>query len=114
MSLAGWRASSLHRYGKYHLANRRTINRPLQAARLIDELDQVELLGDPHQSPHVTDSLRPDGSCRSQIGYRRRIRRTQYGLSGEWSLTSRVPYRLGRDPVPTPSHLALKYIYSFI
>jgi hypothetical protein len=47
MAFGSWRTSSLYRYGENHLANRRTVSRSSQTAGLINEPDQVQLLGDP-------------------------------------------------------------------
>ena len=114
MGFAGGRTRPLHRYGKHHLSDAGASSRRLQPTCLIDESDQVQLLGDPHQRSDITDPLCPYRSSRSQIDHWWRIRRAQHGLPREWSLPNRIPHRLGGDPVPTPSYLALKHIYSFI
>jgi hypothetical protein len=81
---------------------------------MIDELDQVQLLGDPYQSPDVTDSPRPNRARRCQVGYRWRIGWTQHRLAREGALLGGIPQRLRSHPIPPTIHLALKYIHSFI
>jgi hypothetical protein len=48
MALGRWRTGPLYGHGKHHLPHCRTIRRSPQTTRLIDEPDQVQLLGDPY------------------------------------------------------------------
>jgi hypothetical protein len=47
MALGRRRTSSLYGHGEHHFTNRRTVSRFPQTTGLIDELNQVQLLGDP-------------------------------------------------------------------
>ena len=114
MAFGRWRTGPLHRYGEQHLADRRAVGRTCETTGLIDELDQVQLLGDPHQRPDVADSSRPNRARRRQVGYRRRIGWTQHRLAREGPLLGGIPQRLRSHPIPPSTHLALKYIHSFI
>jgi hypothetical protein len=109
MAFAPWRTGPLHRYGEHHLAYRRTIGGTGYATRLIDELDQVQLLGDPYQSPDVTDSPRTNRARQCQVGYRRRIGWTQHRLACERPLLGGIPQRLRSHPISRATHLALTY-----
>ena len=105
---------SLHRHGQHHLPDRGPVSRSVYATRLVNELDQVQLFGHPHQRPDITDPPRGHGPRQTQIRHRRRIRRPQYRLPGEGPLPNRIPQRLRRDAVPSAAHFPLEYIHSFI
>src|ERR1039458_6360709 len=113
MALGCWRTGSLNSHGEHHFANRRAAARGLQTTGLINESDQIQLLSDPYQGTDVADQSRPDGTGRSQVGHRGWICRAQHGLSRERPLLGGIPQRLGSDPIPTPTHLALEYVNSF-
>jgi hypothetical protein len=103
MTLGGGPAGPLEGHPEHHFPNRRPAPRSWQAARLVDEFDQVELLGEPDQGANITNPLPADDPRRSQVGYRGRVGGAQHGLSGEWPLLTGVPERLGRDPVTSPT-----------
>jgi hypothetical protein len=105
---------SLHRYRHYHLSDCHTIRGPPDTTGLVDELYQIELLGDPYQSPDITNSPRSNRARQCQVRHRWRIRRAQYGLSREWPLLLGIPQRLGCYAVPPPSNFSLEYVHSFI
>jgi len=108
------RTRSLHRHTQHYLADGGPASRSLHATRLVEELDQVQFLCDPHQGPDVTDPPRAYRPRQTQIRHRRRIRRPQYRLTGERPLPNRIPQRLRRDAIPPAAHFALKDIHSFI
>jgi hypothetical protein len=81
---------------------------------LIDELDQVQLLGDPNQRTDVSNPSRPNRSRQCQVGYWRRIGWTQHCLAREGPLLGGIPQRLRSHPITPTAHLAFKYIHSFI
>ena len=112
MALGPWRTGSLHCYGEHHLANCWTAARCLQAAGLINQFDQVQLLSDPHQSAYVANQSGPDRTRQSQIGHRGRICRAQYRLASEGPLLGGIPQRLRSDPISATSHPTLEYVHS--
>jgi hypothetical protein len=114
MALRCGRTRALDRDGEYHLSDRGTIRGPWDPAGLVDELNHIELLGDPDQRPDVTDPPRPDRARQSQVRHRRRIRRPQDGLPREGPLLRGIPQRLGSDAVPPPPNRALEDVHSFI
>jgi hypothetical protein len=103
----------LNRYGNNHLTDCRTILGSLLTTCPINESDQIQLFGNPNQSANITDPLSADGTYQTQIREGRRIGRTQNGLSGERTLTARIPHGLGCDAVPLATHHPLKDVHFF-
>src|SRR5258708_16589888 len=114
MAFGRWRTGPLHRYGEHHFADRWTVAGNCYTTGLIDKLDQVQLLGNPHQSPDVTDSPSTNRARRGQVGKWGRIGWAQHCLPRERPLLAGIPQRLRCNPIPPATHLALKYIHSFI
>jgi hypothetical protein len=81
--------------------------------RPIDEADQVQLLGNTHQSSDITDSLGADCAHQTQIRDGRRIGRAQNGLSRERPLLAGIPHRLGCDAVSPTTYFELEDVQFF-
>jgi hypothetical protein len=103
----------LNRHGNNHLTDRRTILGSLLTTCPINESDQIQLLGNPNQSAHITDPLGADGSNQTQIREGRRIGGTQNGLPGERTPTAGIPHGLGCNAVSLATHHSLKNIHFF-
>ncbi len=91
MALGRRLTRALYRHRQHHLTHRGPVSRSLYATRLVDEFDQVQLLGDPHQGPHVTDPPRTHGPRQPQIDHRRRIGSPQHRLARERPLPNGIP-----------------------
>jgi len=113
MALGSRRTSPLYRHGNDHLADCRAILGARLTTGPINESDQVQLLGNPHQSADITDPLGADSANQTQIRDRRRIGRAQNGLSCERTLPDWIPHRLGRDAIPFATDYPLEYIHFF-
>lgn len=98
------RTGPLYRHGKNHLAHSRRLLGQVQRTGLINEFDQVQLLGNPHQCPYVADTTLANGAHACQVRDRRWIRRAQNCLPREGPLASGIPHRLRRNSVMPPAH----------
>ena len=111
MALGAGRTGPLYRHRDNHLTDRRAILWPLLTTRPINESDQIQLLGNPHQSAHITDSLSADGANQPQIRNGWWIGRTQDSLARERTMPAGIPHRLGCDAVSSATHFPLEYIH---
>ena len=103
MAFGAGRTGPLYRHGNDHLTDRRAILRPLLTTRPINESDQIQLLGNPHQSANITGPLGTDGPNQAQIRDGGRVGRAQNSLPRERTLPAGIPHRLGCDAVsPAP------------
>jgi hypothetical protein len=59
MAFGRWRTGSLHGHSKDHLAYGWPLRWGAQSTCLIDPLDQIQLLSDPHQRSHISDARVP-------------------------------------------------------
>jgi hypothetical protein len=114
MAFGRRRTGPLHGHSKDHLAYGWPLRGGAQSTCLIDPLDQIQLLSDPHQRSHISDAARADRAHGCQVGHRWRIGGTQDGLVCEGTLANGIPHRLGGDSVPSSAHHPLENINSFI
>jgi hypothetical protein len=113
MTLRRRRTGPLNRYGENHLAHRRPVGGCTQRTSLINELNQIQLLGDPYQCPPITDPLGAYSAQRPQVGDGRRISGPQHSLACEGSLANGIPHGLGCDSVAPATHHPLKNVHFF-
>ena len=80
-------------------------------AGLINELDQIQLLGDPNQSTHIADQSRPDRLRRTQVGDRGGISEpnTAWRANGRCLAVSHNDWDAIR--YSPPSHLTFEYVH---
>ena len=114
MAFGRRRTGPLHGHRKDHLAHGWPLRGGAQSTCLIDPLDQIQLLSDPHQRSHISDAAGADRAHGCQVGHRWRIGGTQDGLACEGTLANGIPHRLGGDSIPASAHHPLANIHSFI
>ncbi len=111
VTLRSRRARPLDGDSDGHLADRRAPLGPKAAARPVDVCDQIQLLRDPGQRADVPHRARAHRTRGTEIDDRWRSRRPQHHLARDRPTASRVPHRLGRDPVAVAIHLAFEHMH---
>jgi hypothetical protein len=65
-----------------------------QPARAVDQPDEIELLGDPHQGSDIPDGAVADDLGGSQIRHRWRLSGAEDGLPSDRTTSHRIPQGL--------------------
>ena len=75
--------------------------------------NQIKLLGHPNQRAYIAKGSGAHCASGSEIGHRRRCRRSQHDLACHRALLLGVPDRLSRDTVATATDLSFEYVHMF-
>ena len=105
------RAGSLNGDRYRQLADGGAVLRAKVAARPVNVRNQIQLLGNPDQGPHVADAARAHRARGAQIRDRWGCRRPQHDLARNRATAGRIPNSLGCDSVATTVDFTFKYMH---